>query len=190
MPHLCRAEAVEQLDAKRIHPTLIQLRGQRFAGRGRETQALEIGTRGRCARQHLLNHRGDVDQNGRPMPADVLQEDLRRRALRKEHARGAHRKGKEDVRAGGVSKEELRDRNRDVIGADAKHALAVERRRVGEGAMRLHDSLRRSRRAAAEQPDCGVVPVRIERRERRDRSGEPRVELEAPDGIEVHPAAG
>src|SRR2546427_9274897 len=63
VPHLRRAEAVQQLDAEGLLPAVTQLRWKRFARRGREPQARQILLRCRRVAHHLVDHGWDVDKN-------------------------------------------------------------------------------------------------------------------------------
>src|SRR2546430_11899029 len=54
VPHLRRAETVQQLDAEGLLPAAIQLHRKRFARRGREPHARQILLRSRRVAHHLV----------------------------------------------------------------------------------------------------------------------------------------
>ncbi len=76
-----------------------------------------------------------------------------------ENGRCPHRKGEEQVGAGGIAEVQLGHRDRDVVGAVAERLVGVAAGGVDERAMGLHHRLGHPGGAAREQPDGRVIPV-------------------------------
>jgi hypothetical protein len=144
-----------------------QLRRQRLACRRHDAQRLDVRARRARMPRHLVDHRRHVDEHGgrnRRMRANT---DSAVAGSGKSATLAPAAKREEQVRAGGIPEVELRHGERDVALAVADHAVAVERGRVRERAVRLDDCFGFARGAAREEPQRGIVPVRVERGPRR-----------------------
>ena len=108
---------------------------------------------------HLVDHGGDGDQDGRPVPRDPAEDDFRGAAVVEQHAGGAGGEGKQEIGARRVAEIELGHRERHVVLGVAEDLAGVALRGVDERAMRLHRGLGPAGGAAGEEPDGGVVAV-------------------------------
>ena len=94
VPHLGRAEPIEEFDAESVVPAAVQGRRQGFAGRGGQPQTAQVpGARVRMG-DHVIHHGGDVDQDRGAVAGDLREQLVGGAALRKEHGRGAAARGK------------------------------------------------------------------------------------------------
>ena len=108
---------------------------------------------------HLIDHRGDGDQNGRPVPRDPAEDGVRGAALVEQDAGGADGEGEEQVGAHRVAEVELGHRERHVVLGVTENLGGVALRGVHVRAMRLHRRLGPAGRAAGEEPDGGIVAM-------------------------------
>ena len=70
--------------------------------------------RGRIA-DHLIDHRGYVDQDRGSMATNLLEDDFRRWMLGKQHRTSTYRERKQQIGSGRITEEKLGYRKRDVV---------------------------------------------------------------------------
>ena len=159
VPHLGRAQPVEELDSEDLVPATVEGKWERLAGRGGKAEAPDIVEPGVRVGEHVVHHRGDVDEDRGPVALDLTEDFVGRGALGEEHRRRADGEGEEEVGAGRVAEVELRHRERDVVCPVADHLPGVALGGVDEGGVALHDALGPPGGAAREEPDRGIVGV-------------------------------
>ena len=93
----------------------VQLFGQSLARGGCQAQRGEVLAAGLGMTHHLVDHGGDGDQDGRPVPRDPAEDDFRGAAVIEQHAGGAGGEGKQEIGARRVAEVELGHRERDVV---------------------------------------------------------------------------
>ena len=180
VPHLRRPESVEQRHAKEFLPSPVKLFAQCLARRGGRAQTAQVLLCGVSVRGHLMHHRGHIDENGRAMAGNLREQGFGRALLVKQHGGSANRKWKDQVRPGGVTEEEFRHGQCDVALDVAHGTLRVELGGVDERAVRLHHSLRAPGGSTREEPDRGIVTMRLETLELVARRLEARLESLGP----------
>ena len=157
VPHLGRAEAIEELDAEGVVPAAVEGDGEGLAGGGGQPEAAQVAVVGLGVGDQVVHHRGDVDEDRGAVPRDLREELVGGAALGEEHRGRARREGEEEVGTGGVAEVELGDGERDVVGGVADNLLGVALGGVGEGGVTLDHALGTARGPAGEKPDGGVV---------------------------------
>src|SRR6185369_5967815 len=96
-------------------------------------------------------------EHRRPVLFYHLEHRLGRRALREQGGRSSYRKRKQQIRAGGVTEEQLRHRERDVVFCNAQYLFRVALGVVRQVVMKMNRGFRVTRRARGEQPYRDVI---------------------------------
>ena len=159
VPHLGGAQPVEERNPEDPLPLPVQLLRQPLARGGCQAQRGEVLASRLRVTHHLVDHGGDGDQNGRPMPRDPGEDDFRGAAVVEQRAGGAGGEGEQQIGSGRVAEIELGHRERHIVLGIAEDLAGVTLRGVDERAMRLHGGLGPAGGAAGEEPDGGVVAV-------------------------------
>ena len=167
VPHLGGPQTVEQLDAELLVPAAIEFGGQRFAGGCDETERRQVERPppSRRGRQHVIDHGGDVDQDGGPELFDPADQRLRGAPLGEQADGRADGKWEQQVRPGGVAEIQLGDRQSHIVRRVLDHLLGIALGGIRERRVCLDDGLGAPRGTAREEPDGRIVPMAGERLE-------------------------
>ena len=177
MEQLGRAEALDDLDAEAGLPARVERGGQRLARRGREAHARERGEGfgGGRRREQLRDERRHEREHRGPVARDELEHALGRGTVGEQHGRRAHGEREEQAHARGVAEVELGDGERDVVAAEAEHALGVGLDAEGEAPVAVHGGARAAGRAGGRDPHGRIVGGRVDVREARRGRGDRRL---------------
>ncbi len=147
---------VEDLDAEVRGPPLVERGRQRLPRRGGQPDPGQ-GIRRETSADHVREEGGAGEEQGGPVPAGPLGQQLGLGRGRLEHGGGPHRQREEHGVAQAVGEERLGRRQAPVLGADAQHLAGVGLADHPHRAVPVHRGLGRPGRARGVEPERGRV---------------------------------
>ena len=143
-------------------PRVKQCRGQRFSGGDAHAERRQVVAMLRAVDvKQARVHRRNREQHRGSLRVDQLEHARRLEPLRNQDRRGPHARGEIERIAEPEGEVELRDRENQVIGADAEHALADQDGGVHEVVMQVDGGLGLAGGARRVAPHGDVVAARV-----------------------------
>src|SRR5262245_45017670 len=159
--HLRRPHAVEDFNSEDLFPAAIKLRRESLARRNADAQAAQIAFARARRVEHRVDHCRYVGQHGRAVTLDHFKQFFRRRPIGEQGRLRAHREREEQIRARGVTEEELRDRDGHVVLAHTQNLFRVTLGIVWQVVLQVNGGFRLTGRTGGKEPDRRVVAMRV-----------------------------
>src|ERR1700730_12437254 len=115
MKHLCRSDAVANLHTEGFFPAVIDFCRQSFTSRITKADAGEVMLASVLGIEHGIDHRRHGREDRRPKQINYLEHLFRRRTFSKEGSGSADCEGKKQIGPGGVTEEEFRNGNSQIV---------------------------------------------------------------------------